>query len=106
MSDLSVAMLCVTALSVAGIAWDAFRRHLQGVSANAIAAHREEVRAALLDHELRMNDHWLKANAETALLREDNKAEFAAMKTAFDRTLTKEALQQVAVPRGQNARQY
>lgn len=95
MSDLSVAMLCVTALAVATLAYHAFRKHLDRVGKSAIA-----------ECEARMTKRLEDVHAETSLLREDNKAEFMAMKTAFDRATSREALATAVTPRGPNARQY
>jgi hypothetical protein len=95
MTDLQVAMCCGTALAVAGIAWDAFKRHLLGVQKAAVDAL-----------ESRLGEQLKAQGAAVTTLREDNRAEFLAMKTAFDRAMAKEATAAAFAPTGQSRRMF
>lgn len=106
MSDLSVAMLCVTALAVATLAYHAFRKHLDRVGKSELGALSVELQEQLTNLQLATHKRDGELAQQVVDLREDNKAEFMAMKTAFDRATSREALATAVTPRGPNARQY
>lgn len=106
MSDLSVAMMCVTVLASAALAYHAFRKHLERVGKSALDAVRAEIEEQLTNVQIASHKRDSELATDIEAMHEANRKEFEAMKSAFDRVTSREALATAAAARGPNAREY
>lgn len=103
MTDIQTLMVCVTLLGVAGLFYDVRRR--AGVAADVHKSLLEEQKLRN-EQEAITRDMIVAVDQKVAQLREDNVAEFKAMKSEFDRFKARDAIEAYNQPRGHNARPY
>lgn len=106
MTDLQTLMACVTLLGAAALFWDAWKRSTSTIYAKQIEDVEKRIGERVAGYELLAIERWEKSSKELNQLREDNVAEFKAMKSEFDRFKARDAIEAYNQPRGNNARPY